>query len=186
MASVKDRASLSVENEGTHSSKPIAQTSTEQQHNADKDASSIWSSGTLANEVDIHNVDHVEVPVTVNIADTVTSTSNGELLNEKASDVPVEHPPSRLPAKEIEVGNEDHPIDGGQNIKLRDAKIASNIDQERSQSTISDSPVNIETPIKDADHKVEPLVNQKNQEEHKADTSPMNIQDQLDEVNYLL
>ncbi|KAJ6923417.1 hypothetical protein NC652_016908 [Populus alba x Populus x berolinensis] len=63
IASDNDRATLSVENEETLPSKSITQTSTENQHDAEKDAT-----------------------VT---ADSAKSTSNGELLNEKDLDVPV-------------------------------------------------------------------------------------------------
>ena len=156
IASDNDRAALSVENEETLPSKSITQTSTENQHDAEKDAT-----------------------VT---ADSAKSTSNGELLNEKDLDVPVEHPPPLL--KEIAVVNENHPIDDGQNIKSKEADVPVNIDQEKSQSTVTSSPVNKETSTKVADFKVEPLVNQKKQLENKADSSPVTVQE-LDEVTCL-
>ncbi|KAJ6923418.1 hypothetical protein NC652_016908 [Populus alba x Populus x berolinensis] len=129
IASDNDRATLSVENEETLPSKSITQTSTENQHDAEKDAT-----------------------VT---ADSAKSTSNGELLNEKDLDVP-------------------------------EADVPVNIDQEISQSTATSSPVNKETSTKVADFKVEPLVNQKKQLENKADSSPVTVQDQLDEAQGLL
>ncbi|KAJ6921207.1 LOW QUALITY PROTEIN: hypothetical protein NC652_015189 [Populus alba x Populus x berolinensis] len=151
IASDNDRATLSVENEETLPSKSITQTSTENQHDAEKDAT-----------------------VT---ADSAKSTSNGELLNEKDLDVPL---------KEIAVVNENHPIDDGQNINSKEADVPVNIDQEISQSTATSSPVNKETSTKVADFKVEPLVNQKKQLENKADSSPVTVQDQLDEAQGLL
>ncbi|KAJ6914118.1 hypothetical protein NC651_016391 [Populus alba x Populus x berolinensis] len=157
IASDNDRATLSVENEETLPSKSITQTSTENQHDAEKDA-------------------------TVTAVGSAKSTSNGELLNEKDLDVPVEHPPP-LP-KEIAVVNEDHPIDDGQNIKSKEADVPVNIDQEKSQSTVTSSPVNKETSTEVADFKVEPLVNQKKQLENKADSSPVTVQE-LDEVTCL-
>ncbi|KAG6770050.1 hypothetical protein POTOM_025717 [Populus tomentosa] len=159
IASDNDRATLSVENEETLPSKSITQTSTENQHDAEKDA-------------------------TVTAVDSAKSTSNGELLNEKDLDVPVEHPPPLL--KEIAVVNQDHPIDDGQNIKSKEADVPVNIDQEKSQSTVTSSPVNKETSTKVADFKVEPLVNQKKHLENKADSSPVTVQDQLDEAQGLL
>lgn len=186
----KDRTTVSVENDATPSSKLMPQTVTEQQQNTDEDASSTTSSERLASEVIKQDSDHMEVPVTAADVDAATSTSNGELVNEKVSDVPIEHPPSPLPAKEIEVLNEDHqdhPIDAGQDIKLRDADVPSKIDQEISPLAINDPLINGETLIKDADIKTEPLVNQQNQQQQlKADTSPMKIQDQLDEAQGLL
>ncbi|XP_058002000.1 golgin candidate 1 isoform X2 [Hevea brasiliensis] len=183
-----DRNTLSVENDATPSSQSILQTLTEQQQNTDRGVSSIASSERLANEVVKDNAYHVEVPVTAADAEAATSTSNGELLNEKDSDVPVELVPSPLPAKEIEILNEDHqdhPFDA--DIKLRDAVVSSNIDQERSQLAITDPPVNGETSVKGADLRAEPLVDQQNhQQQSKADTSLMKIQDQLDEAQGLL
>ncbi|XP_057985666.1 golgin candidate 1 isoform X2 [Hevea brasiliensis] len=187
----KDRATLFVENVVTPSSKLMPQTITEQQQNTDKDISSSTSSERVANEVVKDDANRLEVAVTAADADAATSSSNGELLNEKASDDPVEHPLSPLAAKEIEVLNEDHqdhPI--GSDIKRRDADVPSNIDQERSLSAITDPTVNGETSVKNADLRAEPLVDQQNQhqlqQQRKADTSPMKIQDQLDEAQGLL
>ncbi|KAG6739685.1 hypothetical protein POTOM_057299 [Populus tomentosa] len=160
IASDNDRATLSVENEETLSSKTVAQTSTENLQDAGRD-------------------------VTVAGVDSATSTSNGELLNEKDSDVPVEHPPP-LPVKETQVVKEDHPIDDGQNIKSGEADVPVKTDQEKSQSTLTSSPVRKESSLKGADLEVEPLVNEKKQLENKADTSPMTVQDQLDEAQGLL
>lgn len=160
IASDNDRATLSVENEETLPSKTIAQTSTENLQDAGRD-------------------------VTVAGVDSATSTSNGELLNEKDSDVPVEHPPP-LPVKETQVVKEDHPIDDGQNIKSGEADVPVKTDQEKSQSTLTSSPVRKESSLKGADLEVKPLVNEKKQLENKADTSPMTVQDQLDEAQGLL
>lgn len=160
IASDNDRATLSVENEETLPSKTIAQTSTENLQDAGRD-------------------------VTVAGVDSATSTSNGELLNEKDSDVPVEHPPP-LPVKETQVVKEDHPIDDGQNIKSGEADVPVKTDQEKSQSTLTSSPVRKESSLKGADLEVETLVNEKKQLENKADTSPMTVQDQLDEAQGLL
>lgn len=160
IASDNDRATISVENEETLPSKIIAQTSTENLQDAGRD-------------------------VTVAGVDSATSTSNGELLNEKDSDVPVEHPPP-LPVKETQVVKEDHPIDDGQNIKSGEADVPVKTDQEKSQSTLTSSPVRKESSLKGADLEVETLVNEKKQLENKADTSPMTVQDQLDEAQGLL
>ncbi|KAF2285227.1 hypothetical protein GH714_039053 [Hevea brasiliensis] len=158
-----DRNTLSVENDATPSSQSILQTLTEQQQNTDRGVSSIASSERLANEVVKDNAYHVEVPVTAADAEAATSTSN-EILNED---------------------HQDHPFDA--DIKLRDAVVSSNIDQERSQLAITDPPVNGETSVKDADLRAEPLVDQQNhQQQSKADTSLMKIQDQLDEAQGLL
>ncbi|KAH8482101.1 hypothetical protein H0E87_029534 [Populus deltoides] len=160
IASDNDRATLSVENEETLSSKTIAQTSTENLQDAGRDD-------------------------TVAGVDSATSTSNGELLNEKDSEVPVEHPPP-LAVKETQVVKEDHPIDDDKNIKSGEADVPVKTDQEKSQSTLTSSPARKESSLKGADLEVEPLVNQKKQLENKADTSPMTVQDQLDEAQGLL
>lgn len=159
IASGNDETTLSVETEETLSSKTIAQTSTENRQDAGMD-------------------------VTVAGVDSATSTSNGELLNERDSDVPVEHR-APLPVKETQTVKEDHPSDDGQNIKSGEADVPVKTDHEKSQSTPTSSPVCKESSLKDADLEVEPLANKKTQLENKADTSPMTVQDQLDEVNCL-
>ncbi|KAJ6759394.1 GOLGIN-84 [Salix koriyanagi] len=160
IASGNDETTLSVENEETLSSKTIAQTSTE-------------------------NLQDAGMDVTVAGVDSATSTSNGELLNERDSDVPVEHR-APLPVKETQTVKEDHPSDDGQNIRLGEADVPVKTDQEKSQSTPTSSPVCKESSLKDADLEVEPLANKKTQLENKADTSPMTVQDQLDEAQGLL
>uniref|UniRef100_A0A6N2KKV2 Golgin-84 n=1 Tax=Salix viminalis TaxID=40686 RepID=A0A6N2KKV2_SALVM len=160
IASGNDETTLSVETEETLSSKPIAQTSTE-------------------------NLQDAGMDVTVAGVDSATSTSNGELLNERDSDVPVEHR-APLPVKETQTVKEDHPSDDGQNIKSGEADVPVKTDHEKSQSTPTSSPVCKESSLKDADLEVEPLANKKTQLENKADTSPMTVQDQLDEAQGLL
>ncbi|KAJ6435439.1 hypothetical protein OIU84_000597 [Salix udensis] len=160
IASGNDEATLSVETEETLSSKTIAQTSTE-------------------------NLQDAGMDVTVAGVDSATSTSNGELLNERDSDVPVEHR-APLPVKEIQTVKEDHPSDDGQNIKSGEADVPVETDHEKSLSTPTSSPVCKESSLKDADLEVEPLANKKTQLENKADTSPMTMQDQLDEAQGLL
>ncbi|XP_048227977.1 golgin candidate 1 isoform X1 [Ricinus communis] len=185
----EDRAALSVEHDTAPTSKSILHVVAEQQQDIDKDASSIKSPERLANEVVKHDTDNVEVPVAAADADAKTSTSNGEILNEKAPDGFLEHPPSPLPAKEIEVLNEDHqdhPIDAGVNIKLSDAEVPLETDQERSQSANIDTPINDEIVLKDADLKANPVVNQQDHHQQKADNSPKKIQDQLEEAQGLL
>ncbi|MBZ5798111.1 hypothetical protein K8353_49700, partial [Burkholderia contaminans] len=65
-----------------------------------------------------------------------------------------------------------------------DADVSTQIDQDKSQSEIPNSPVKSQAPLEDADLNVDSHINQKKQQEKKADSSPMKIQDELDEVNY--
>jgi hypothetical protein len=188
-----NRAAQLVENDGTPDDKSVAQTDNGQQHTIEKDFPMVVIPLTerLANDAVEHDADHIEVPSTVTDVEAVTS-SNGEIVNENALDVHKEHPPLSFPAKTVEIVNEDDPIDAGQSIKSGDADVTTKIDQEISQSVSIDLPSNSETQLEDGDIKVEPLVNQKRQQEDKtekkrqledkADGSPLKVQDQLDEV----
>ncbi|XVF49120.1 hypothetical protein PTKIN_Ptkin03bG0242900 [Pterospermum kingtungense] len=185
----RDKGTRSSDNEGT-SAKIMVQTS-------EKDNPSVPSSEPSDADLVKHDADQEAISAIVSNAETRLSTSNGEILNENASDVHVEHPPSLLTAKDVEVVGEDHLTDGGQNIESQSADVPSKTDQERSQPVVSDSPVNAEAQLKEDDVKVETPVNQKklqerngdNQkkpQERNGDTPPKMIQDQIDEAQGLL
>ncbi|XP_030952377.1 golgin candidate 1 isoform X2 [Quercus lobata] len=181
-----DRASQLIENERTPT-KSVAQTNDGLQHSIDKDSPMVGIplTETLANDVVKNDADDMEVLSTVADVEAVSLHSNAELVNENTSDVHKEQPPLSLPANGVNIVNEDEPIDAGQS-KSGDTDGAGNIDQERSQSVSTDSPSNSDTQLKDADVKVEPLINQNRQQETKADGSPMKVQDPLDEAQGLL
>ncbi|KAJ0031825.1 hypothetical protein Pint_13260 [Pistacia integerrima] len=180
----RDRAAPSaVENERTPSGKTP---NNEQEQGIEKDTPSTPSTGPPANASGKHDADLAEVPVTVTDADTAVSTSNGELLNENASDVHVEQSPSSLLPKEIGIANEDHSNDAGEKIKSEDADVPLKTDNERSLSVVVEPPVNSGSPLKDIDSKVDTVATQKKQQEHKMDSPPTKVQDQLDEAQGLL
>ncbi|KAL5768758.1 hypothetical protein ACOSQ2_015541 [Xanthoceras sorbifolium] len=184
VTSDNERANVPIENERTPTGKTLR--NSEQQHDTKKDSPSIASTESLPNDVIKHDADQAEVPVTVNDADNAMSTSNGELLNENASDVYVEHSASPLLAKEKEFVNEDNSNGAGENIKPGDSDVPLKIDNEGSPSLIADPPVTIDNPSNDADIKVEPLVSETKQQDQKADKPPMKVQDQLEEAQGLL
>ncbi|GMY36154.1 golgin candidate 1 isoform X1 [Fagus crenata] len=181
-----DRAAQLVENEGTPT-KSVSQTNDVEQHSIDNDYPMVGIplTETLANDVVKHDADAMEVPSTVAGVEAVSSSSNGEPVNENTSDVHKEQPPLSLPTKEVNIANEDQPIDAGQS-KPGDTDVTGKIDLDSSQSVSTDLPSNSETQLKDADVKVEPLVNQNRQQENKANGSPLKEQDQLDEAQGLL
>lgn len=182
----KDRATRSFENEETTSSNSTAQANNEQLQNGNKDASvfGIPSLETLPNDMVKPEADLPEVAPTVTDVEAIASTSNGELVNDKA-DANEEQPTSLPPTAGVEIVSEDHPVEEGQNIRSRDADVPSQIDQEGSQSVNVDAPSSSDTQSNDSESKVETISNQKKQQEHKGDASPMKLQDQLDEVKYL-
>ncbi|KAM3712317.1 hypothetical protein ACB098_01G174100 [Castanea mollissima] len=181
-----DRAAQLIENDRTPT-KSVAQTNDGQQHSIDKDSPMVGIplTETLANDVVKNDADVMEVLSTVADVEAVSLHSNAELVNENTSDSHKEQPPLSLPANGVNIVNEDEPIDAGQS-KSGDTDGTGNIDQEISQSVSTDSPSNSETHLKDADIKVEPLINQNRQQETKADGSPMKVQDPLDEAQGLL
>ncbi|XVE98095.1 hypothetical protein REPUB_Repub03eG0075900 [Reevesia pubescens] len=175
----KDNGTLFTDNEGNPSDSEL-------HSNSEKDNPRIPSSEPLDTDMVKHDADQEEVSAIVSNAEASSSTSNGELLNENASDVHVEHPPSPLAAKDIEVVSEDHLTDGGQNIESQSTNVPSKTYQERSQPVVADSPVNTEVQLKEDVVKVETPVNQKKSQEQNADTPRTIVQDQLDEAQGLL
>ncbi|KAM0974711.1 hypothetical protein ACFX2C_017855 [Malus domestica] len=178
------------ENDGTPSADPTSQIINEQQQNLDKDTTiSIPLTETWAFEVDESNVEQAEASTTITDREAITSTSNGKIVNEIASDGCEEHPlPSS--AKEVEVVDENHQVgsvDAGQDNKSGAPDVHPEIDQGRSEST-TDSISNSETQLKVTDGNEEPVVEKNKQLEHKSGSSSLKVleQDQIEEAQGLL
>ncbi|KAM1508532.1 hypothetical protein ACFX10_017827 [Malus domestica] len=178
------------ENDGTPSADPTSQIINEQQQNLDKDTTiSIPLTETWAFEVDESNVEQAEASTTITDREAITSTSNGKIVNEIASDGCEEHPlPSS--AKEVEVVDENHQVgsvDAGQDNKSGAPDVHPEIDQGRSEST-TDSISNSETQLKVTDGNEEPVVEKNKQLEHKSGSSSVKVQeqDQIEEAQGLL
>ncbi|KAL4298279.1 hypothetical protein GQ457_12G022840 [Hibiscus cannabinus] len=182
----KDKGIISSNNEEKPSAKSAVHISTELYSNSEKDNPRFPSPEPLDTNVVKHDADQEEVSATVHSSEASLSTSNGKLLNDNASNILVEHPSSPLAAKDIEVANEDHLADVGQNTESQNADATLKIDQERSQPLVADSPINIEAQLKEDDIKVETPANQKKPQEQNAKTHPMVVQDQLEEAQGLL
>ncbi|CAN6680968.1 unnamed protein product [Malus baccata var. baccata] len=178
------------ENDGTPSADPTSRIINEQQQNLDKDTTiSIPLTEARAFEVDESNVEQAEASTTITDREAITSTSNGKIVNEIASDGCEEHPlPSS--AKEVEVVDENHQVgsvDAGQDNKSRAPDVHPEIDQGRSEST-TDSISNCETQLKVTDGNEEPVVEKNKQLEHKSGSSSVKVQeqDQIEEAQGLL
>ncbi|KAF5458977.1 hypothetical protein F2P56_022968 [Juglans regia] len=183
----KTTAARLVENDRTPI-ESVAQTNNSQQQNFEKHPpiAGIPLTETLISDVIEHDADHIEVHSTITDAEVVSSSSNGEPISKNAPGVHREHPPLSLPDKRGEIVNVDHPNDAVQGIKSRDTDVSLKTDQEKSQSVYIDSHGTSDTQLKDVDIKVEPLVNQKRQQDLKADDSLIKVQDQLEEAQGLL
>ncbi|CAL5400227.1 unnamed protein product [Camellia sinensis] len=184
----KDRVVFSIENDGTSPSNSNAQKSNEEQHNVEKDGSISGSllSESILNEEAKHDAVHEEAPAAVPHVEANALISNDELTNKDSSDVYEGVSSSPIAVKGVEVVHEDPPIDSSSNIRVGDAGTPTKIDEEVSQSISVDAPSKVHMQLKDADLKVEPHSNQKKQQEQKADSSPIKVQDALDEAQGLL
>lgn len=182
LASDKNRATLSIDNNEISPVSSITLISNEEQQQIVDGASSVVgdSSGTISNNEVRHAADHEEVSGTV--IETIPQTSDTDLVNETSSDGRQGIPSSPVAAS-IDTVVEDHPIDSGQNVI--DTETSTKIDQEESQPVSGDAPIDVISPLKDADVKVEPHLDQKNHQENQAVVSPVKMQDQLDEVKYV-
>ncbi|KAK6944916.1 Golgin subfamily A member 5 [Dillenia turbinata] len=182
----EDEPSQSTEDEVTNLG--IAQTSIVQQRGVDEDVSTSRTplSGTLPQEVVKNDSNNVEVPATSTEEEATITTSNGDLVKEGTSDVHDLALSSPSHGKSVEVNGEVPQSDTGLNNREEDPNVHANSDQERIQA-VNDDVSGDSTPWKiDADPKIEPHLDQKKQQGHKADGSPMKVQDQLDEAQGLL
>lgn len=184
----KDRAVFSIENDGTSPSNSNAQKSNEEQHNVEKDGSTSGSllSESILNEEAKHDAVHEVAPAAVPHVEANALISNDELTNKDSSDVYEGVSSSPIAVNGVEVIHEDPPVDSSSNIRVGDAGTPTKIDEEVSQSISVDAPSKVHMQLKDADLKVEPHSNQKKQQEQKADSSPIKVQDALDEAQGLL
>ncbi|KAK8559076.1 hypothetical protein V6N13_098672 [Hibiscus sabdariffa] len=176
----------SSDNEGSSSVNSMVRASPDLYSNSEKDTPKVPSSEPLDTDVVKHGVDQEEVSAIASNAEALLSASNGELLNENASDVHVEHPPSSFAAKDIEVVSENHLTDGGQGTESQTADVPSKAEQEKPQHVVASSHVNSEAKLKEDDIKIETPVNEKKPQEQNAGTPPKMVQDQLDEAQGLL
>lgn len=182
----KDTDTLLNKNDGTPSGKSVLQTTNEQQENFKNDSPMLGIPITeaLGNDANKNDSGLVEVPVTVTDREDVASTPNGELLNESTPEVREENS-SPLLAKQFEISSKHHPVEDDSATKSGSFDVPQKTDQEKPQSENTEAPNNSETQSKAADVKVEPLNNQKKQQEQKADSAPKKVQEQLDEVKHL-
>ncbi|KAL5172201.1 Golgin candidate 1 [Glycine soja] len=137
----------------------------------------------LGDDVGKHDTDDAEALVNDADIGVATIAGNGDPVQESASDICEMDPP---PAPKGIEGSSDEPTSTGQIIKSRDLDASKNVDIEKSDSVASDTAPNNDPILKDSDVKVESVVDEKSQEDHKADISPEKVQDQLDEAQGLL
>ncbi|KAJ4958516.1 hypothetical protein NE237_025627 [Protea cynaroides] len=184
-----NKVALSSKNVGTMSTSSTTQTSKEMQPDINKDtaSSAISLPETPLNEGGKDEANHMtEVPSTVNDAEPVTSSMSGELAVEKTSEG---HEDSSLilsPTSGVEVVDRDLPADSDQNIRLMVEDTPLKIDQQKTVPETADTHSNNDTQEKAADVKEQIVSEPKKQQEHKSDSSPIRVQDQLDEAQGLL
>ncbi|XP_043707627.1 golgin-84 isoform X2 [Telopea speciosissima] len=180
---------LSSENVGTMSTTSDVQTSKELQPNINKDTASsdISLLETPMNDGGKDEANHMtEVPSTINDAEPVTSSMSGELVVEKTSEGHEDSSLALSTASGVEAVDRDLPADSGQDIKLTDEDTTVNTDQEKTEPETAETNSNNDTQKKDADIKEQLVSEPKKQQEHKSNSSPIIVQDQLEEAQGLL
>lgn len=179
------------DNDGTPYENSMIQTISKQEQDLEKDSTaSIPLTETPGIGVSETDAGQLEASPILTDREAVTSTSNGELVNEIAAVGREEH---LLPliAKEVEVVHENNQVqsvDSGQDNRYKDADVPPNFDQERSLSIATNVPSNRKNQLEVADGNEEPVIERSKQLEPKAGSSPLKVQeqDQLEEVSYLL
>ncbi|PSS15567.1 Golgin candidate like [Actinidia chinensis var. chinensis] len=184
----KDRGGSSIRNDGISLSNSNAEASNEDQLNVEKDRSLSASSlfETILNEEVKHDAVDEKAQAIVSDVEAIAPTSNSNLVDEGFSDGLERVSSSLLSVNGVEVVRKDPPVDSGQSFRKGDAVSPKKIEQQGSQPVSVDTPSKVDTQLKDDDLKVESLSNQKKPQEHKADTSSVKIEYQLDEAQGLL
>ncbi|KAK9947827.1 hypothetical protein M0R45_003430 [Rubus argutus] len=183
------------DNDGTPYENSMIQRINKQQQDLEKDSTaSIPSTETPGIGVSETDAGQLEASPILTDKEAVTSTSNGELVNEIASVGREEHPlpiAKEVVAKEVEVMHENNQVqsvDADQDNRYKDADVPPNFDQERSPSIATDVPSNRKNQLEVADGNEEPVIERSKQLEPKTGSSPLKVQeqDQLEEAQGLL
>lgn len=180
VASIKDGATQSIENNDINPTSSSALNSNEEQQTVKGDDSVVGTlSSAISNNEVRHVADHDEVSGIVTNVETVPPASDGDVVLETPLDGQKGIPSSLLTSRSVDITGKDHANDSVQNAK--DTEPPMKIDQEKSQAVSVDTPMDIDSKLKDAEVKVE---GQMNHQENK-DVSPAKVQEQLDEVKYV-
>ncbi|OVA20235.1 hypothetical protein BVC80_157g29 [Macleaya cordata] len=183
-----DEVALSSENDGAMSSNSTIQTSKELQLDPNEGGimSGISLPETFPSDVEKpEGSSAMEVPDVINVPEAVSSSVNGEITIENTSDGH-EGSSSVFVAAGVEVVNKDHPVDADHISNVGAEDVPLKIDEERSELKSVEIHSSNDTQSKDADLKDQPLSDPKKQQERKRDSSPIRVQDQLDEAQGLL
>lgn len=185
VVSNKDGATLPIDNDEISSVISNALIRNEEQQECVAGVGSVVgsSSGTISNNEVRNAADREEVSGTVTDIETIPQTTDAVLATETSSDGRQEIPSSPVTAQNIDIVEEEHPVDSGQNVIHTET--SAKTDKEDSIPVSGDAPIDVTAPMKDADVKVEPHLDQKNHQENQNVVSPLKVQDQLDEVKYV-
>lgn len=181
----KDAAVLLTENSEIHPHGFSRTTVDEDQHVASGVGSIAESPspGTILN-VDLENdAGHIEAVPTTQI-EAVASDSNGEITHKDDSNA--HEGTASLPATDLESAHVDLPTDFSENTVSGDAKSPSIIRNEGSQISSADALDGADTQPKGADLKVESSPDQQRHPERSTVISSEKVQEQLDEVKYVI
>lgn len=180
---------LSSEGVGSTAGNFTSQESTDLLSNANKDKE-ISGTSSGATSIDAAELDSdivVEGSATENDIKAVTSSMNGDVTIEDSTDGPERSSSSPSFGVEIESTNGHYPVpaEDDPKVKLVDEESSLKTDQKRPESEIVETKTNIDVQEKEVVLQ-EPLSNSKKQDEHKTDSNSVRVQDQLDEVKYVL
>lgn len=189
MASDNDD-NLSSEGAGSAASNFMSQASTDFQSNANKNVEMSGSSlGDTSNDIGERDSDIVvkEGSATENDIKPVPSSTNGDVSSEDSTDRPERSSSSPFFGTEVESTNGHYsvPAEGDPKVKALDEESSLKTDQQKPESEIVETNTNVDVQEKDVVLQ-EPLLNPKKQEEHRIDSNSMRVQDQLEEVKYVL
>lgn len=156
----------------------------DEQDKADRDGSVTETSvaGTISNDEAKPVRDHLDVETSSN-AEALASNLDGDLRTEKYAAIPVGIPSNS--SRDTEVVNGDPPLDSNQNVTSEDGGSFRSSELSASQTVDEEAPTKTDSQSKDVDLVTEHGIQVKQHEERKTVTSAAEVQEQLDEVNYV-
>ncbi|OIW08924.1 hypothetical protein TanjilG_05900 [Lupinus angustifolius] len=183
VSTLTEKVDLVAENDGSTSISTIQPNKEQQLTDSASPLLGTSLSNMLAEDVGKHEKIDVEVLATDSGVEVATVSENGEPAKENTSDIREE---DSLSVSEGIKGLSEEPVNTGQIISSGDLEANQNMDQDKSESVVTDIAPNNDAIPKYSDVKPESIVNKTSQEDHKTDISPKKVEDQLDEAQGLL
>lgn len=177
----------SIENEEGKSDKSISPAADEQLNRTDVESPSVSLPSQESQVRDSVNEEsqNDSIPTPQTIVESAELTSSNVPAIEAVPNVIEDFAPSTHSA-EVPTTGEPHSVNSEQNHELQEAGVLTAADQEKSVPIETEVSISTDSSTRETDQKVEPLDKRKIVTHNKENAPSVKLQDQLDEVKYML